>query len=79
VAQGRTLAELSRLVGAAPQACLTGAGIQTCSWRLDPRDEGYALFAAAAQRSGPLALRCDLPLDGAPRAPRSCWVEGLAR
>jgi len=78
LAQARTLLELSRLVGAAPDECLPVApGVRSCVWRATSRTLGHALLAATieAPRRKKVRLECLLPADGSPRAADSCEVE----
>jgi hypothetical protein len=68
----RTLPELSHLVGDVPDRCRTGLGIQHCEWQLRPGSAGHERLAGLAATDAALALRCALPLDGAPREIDDC-------
>jgi hypothetical protein len=76
LARSRSVGDLSQLVGDAPDRCETGADIQICTWSIGERREGHALFSAIAAGDEALRLRCEIPLDGRPRADRSCTVYG---
>jgi len=78
LAQARTLLELSRLVGAAPDECVTSQpGVRSCLWRATSRTQGHGLLAATIQAPSrkKLRLECRLPADGGPRETGSCQVE----
>jgi len=74
LAEARTVVDLSRLVGDAPDACHTRWGGQVCSWSLDAGDAGAQDLASLTQGVGAKQLRCLLPLDSAQRKPESCVV-----
>ena len=77
LAQARTLLEISRLIGAAPDQCLSApSGVRTCLWRATSRTQGHGMLAASieAPRRKKLRLECRLPADGNPREPGSCEV-----
>ena len=78
LAQARTPLEISRLVGAAPDQCVSPQpGVLACLWRATSRTQGHALLAATieAPQRKKLRLECRLPADGSARAPDSCRVE----
>jgi hypothetical protein len=78
LAQARTLLEISRLIGAAPDACVPAEpGARTCLWRATSRTWGHGMLAATieAPRRKKLRLECRLPADGGPRGADSCKVE----
>ena len=78
LAQAETLLELSRLVGAAPDQCLSPQpAIRSCVWHATSRTEGHGMLAAriAAPKRKKVRLECRLPADGAPRSAESCRVE----
>jgi hypothetical protein len=78
LAQARTLLELSGLVGAAPDQCVSaGPGMRSCLWRATSRTLGHGLLAATIEAPSrkKVRLECRLPDDGAARAADSCKVE----
>jgi hypothetical protein len=78
LAQAGTLLELSRLVGAAPDECVSaGPGMRSCLWRATSRTLGHGMLAATIEAPSrkKVRLECRLPDDGAPRAAGSCKVE----
>lgn len=78
LAQARTLVEISRLIGAAPDQCLEiEPGLQSCLWRATSRTFGHGMLAATieAPRRKKLRLECRLPTDDTPREANSCSVE----
>lgn len=77
LADAQTLAALSHLIGDVPATCRTGLGIQTCSWSISDRLEGYPLIAALVEVEQNAELSCVLPLDGSPRAANSCEVTAM--
>lgn len=79
IEQARTLAGLSRLMGAVPETCtlqVDGAE-QSCLWRTDDQTFGHGTLVVwiDAPKSKKIRFRCRLPLDGSPRAPASCFAE----
>jgi len=77
LAQARTLLEISRLLGAAPDQCVAAQpGVRTCLWRATSRTQGHGMLAASieAPQRKKLRLECLLPSDGTPREPGSCKV-----
>jgi hypothetical protein len=70
----RTLADLSRLMGAAPDECLAAGDVQTCVWRATSQTFGHGLVAASIKASmrKKVRLTCVVPLDGGPRGANSC-------
>ena len=78
IAWARTVAELSYLVGAAPNACedLQDA-TQGCVWGAANATYGHGTlaFSVSASSSEKVRMRCILPTDGSPRASGSCELE----
>ena len=72
--EARTVTELSDLVGDIPDDCATGTGTQLCQWRLDESTIGRLQLQQLAETVAPVHLRCELPLDGEPRAVGSCGM-----
>ncbi|MHC4448388.1 MAG: hypothetical protein ACYSXF_11520 [Planctomycetota bacterium] len=73
-----TLADLSRLVGAAPDECTAASGgLRFCLWRTTNRTFGHGTLAMwiGASKGKKIRLRCLLPDDGSPRRPGSCSAE----
>ena len=73
----RTVAELTRLMGALPTSCEAGLGMpgkQVCVWKLTRRTYGHGTVAASekATLSKKMILRCTLPIDASPREAGSC-------
>lgn len=73
----RTIAELTRLMGALPDSCERGMGLkdeQVCVWKTTKRTYGHGTVAASemASLSKKMILRCVLPLDGSARDADSC-------
>ena len=64
IADAATTTEISRALGAIPELCRTGSGVQRCEWDLP--SNGRAADTAK--------LRCELALDGSPRGADSCRV-----
>jgi hypothetical protein len=64
VASATTTTEISWAMGAIPAQCRSASGAQRCDWSLPT--EGRAGKDAV--------LRCELPLDGTPRADGSCQI-----
>lgn len=78
LAQARTATSISHLVGDGPKRCKTRRDDQICDWELERTGVGYAALASLTDPgSGPIRLRCLLPLDGSPRRPSSCAVRRL--
>lgn len=80
IAAARTLVALSRLVGAAPDQCVPSPLAperQVCLWRATNETEGHGTLAVSvlAPMQKKMRMSCELPLDGSPRAPDSCFVE----
>lgn len=74
----RTLVELSRLLGAAPDECFPRAdGAQWCIWRTSSATYGHGTLATwiGAPYGKRVRLSCLLPADGSPREPESCLAE----
>jgi hypothetical protein len=74
----RTLSELSRLVGGAPNECAPkSADEQVCTWRATSRNHGHALLATSigAPLGKKVRIHCVLPTDGSARHWESCTVE----
>jgi hypothetical protein len=69
------LLDLAQQIGAAPDGCHTGIEQQTCSWRLSQEAVTHTFRALD---TGPLELRCTLPLDGSARTPDSCATRPLS-
>lgn len=74
----RTMTDLSHAIGDVPTRCLTGARQQTCVWLLMPGTSGHARLALALDEPAPVVVRCNLPLDGSPRAAGSCAAATLS-
>jgi hypothetical protein len=79
IEQARTLAELSRLMGAIPESCTlqSDGAEQACLWRTDDQTFGHGTLAAwlEVSKSKKIRFHCRLPFDGSPRAPASCFAE----
>jgi hypothetical protein len=66
------------LLGDGPKRCKTRRDDQICDWELKQAAVGFAALAPLARPgSGPVRLRCLLPLDGSSRRPSSCDVRRL--
>jgi hypothetical protein len=62
-------------VGADPTSCWTAAPArQVCTWWLNARHAGWELLAPTVPTKAPVALVCELPIDGTPRAADACSV-----
>jgi len=72
--EARTIAELSLLVGDAPESCHTVYAGQMCRWSLPEGSGGRERLAALAGDEGLFELRCLLPLEATGRPPESCAV-----
>jgi hypothetical protein len=76
IASGRTLVELSRLLGEAPAFCADGADPeeQQCVWHLASQAYGHGTVAASigAPKRARVRLTCVLPRDGSDRGADSC-------
>lgn len=82
LAAADTLARLSRVMGALPDACAPTLGReQVCTWQTTSSTYGHGTLAAwiGAPRTKKIQFQCLLPLDGSPRAPSSCGAEIGAR
>jgi hypothetical protein len=78
LADALTLGAISHRVGDAPDACLTGPGRQTCSWRVSGVTAAREIGASVASISADAyQLRCELPIDGSDRGAGSCMVAPL--
>jgi len=67
--------EITRLVGSYPALCVESRpGMQLCEWRLGKNESGWGALAAAVHTDDRINLLCEVPLDGSPREPGSCWV-----
>jgi len=78
LADALTLVEISHRIGDVPDACLTGPGWQTCSWRVSNAIAAREIAGSVASiPSDAYQLRCQLPIDGSDRAPGSCLVAPL--
>jgi hypothetical protein len=78
LATALTLGAISHRIGDAPDACLTGPGRQTCSWRVSNATAAREISGSVASiPSGAYQLRCQLPIDGSERAAGSCMVSPL--
>ena len=79
IEQARTLAELSRLMGAIPESCTlqSDGAEQSCLWRTNDQTFGHGTLVAwiEASKSKKIRFRCRLPVDGRPRARASCFAE----
>jgi hypothetical protein len=78
VAHADTLARLSRLMGALPDACSPlSSGEQLCVWRTTSHTQGHGTLMAwiGALKRQKIRLGCRLPTDGSPRAPGSCQAQ----
>ena len=76
--EARTLAELSRLVGAVPAECRPlDPQARLCTWHATSRTRGHGLLAAliSAPKRKKVRLLCTLPADDGARAADSCKVE----
>jgi hypothetical protein len=77
LASARTQVQMSRMLGALPDACLSPAsGPRTCSWLASNRTLGHGTLAASIGTSlgNRVHLRCRFPKDGSPREPDGCRV-----
>lgn len=78
LADALTLGAISHRIGDAPDACLTGPGRQTCSWRVSNVTAAREIAGSVASiPSDAYRLRCELPIDGSQRAAGSCLVAPL--
>jgi hypothetical protein len=70
----RTLADLSRLMGDAPDECVAAGADQTCLWRTTRYTFGHGMVAASIQApmSKKVRLTCVVPVDEGPRDANSC-------
>ena len=70
----RSLTEMSRLMGSAPEGCVTSHAQLICLWRTDDQTFGHGTLAMwiRAPISKKIRLRCIFPLDGSPRGVESC-------
>jgi hypothetical protein len=78
LAQAGTLLEISHLVGAAPDECVSaGPGLRSCLWRATSRTLGHGMLAATIEAPSRKKVRLEgrLPDGGTPRAAGSCKVE----
>ena len=77
LANARTIAELTRLMGALPESCEGGVDLkdsQMCVWKTTRRTYGHGTVAASEQAplSKKMILRCVVPKDGSSRDEGSC-------
>jgi len=73
--EARTLVELSRLMGAIPDACMPiPAAAQICTWHTNNKTYGHGTVAMSmdAKFGNKVLFACTLPTDGSRRAPNSC-------
>lgn len=77
LSEAHTVAELSLIVGDAPDACHTIFGGQLCRWSLGVGSGARQRLSALAPGEGPLELRCLLPLEAVARLYQSCAVVAL--
>jgi hypothetical protein len=78
LADALTLAAISHRIGDVPDACRTGHGRQTCSWRVSSVTAVREISGSVASiPSDAYQLRCQLPIDGSERAVGSCTVAPL--
>lgn len=73
----RTLPDMSRLMGAAPESCVGAAEGLRCLWRTDDQTFGHGTLAVwiGAPLSKKVRLRCIFPADGSPRRVEACAAE----
>jgi len=70
----RTLTEMSRLMGSAPEGCVTSPQEFHCLWRADDQTFGHGTLAVwiDVPLSKKIRLRCVFPSDGSFRDLESC-------
>lgn len=77
LASARTAVELSGLVGAAPEDCVTrGEELLVCRWNASNQTYGHGTLVESigAEKRQRMTLECRLPRSGAPRGEGSCQV-----
>ena len=72
-ASRRTLAQLTGLVGQAPDSCNPIGDETVCNWNISNRAKGWDFFASMTHRyNRRFLLVCELPQSGSERPPDSC-------
>ena len=75
MAEAKTMAQLSRLMGAIPDECTRSTEKeQFCTWRTTSHTFGHGTLVVwlGTSKRPKIRLHCVLPTDGSPRAPDSC-------
>jgi hypothetical protein len=68
-----TFEQISEFTGIPPFRCVIASPrSELCEWRLGGRSPAYRTVAGAIRTRDKIALLCELPTSGAPRAPYSC-------
>jgi hypothetical protein len=68
-----TFEQLSEFTGVTAFRCVVASPrSELCEWRMDGRSPGWRSVAGAIRTRDRIALLCELPTDGSPRAANSC-------
>jgi len=73
LAEARTRSTIRDRVGIRAESCIESSGTtELCQWSLRDREWGWQPLARAIHTRARVALVCELPIDGSPRAEGSC-------